>query len=311
MLPGPVFGSSALRPVVLDIVFAVGLAFGMVVLRLVIALEPWAWLHASIATALMIRWMTALALRGLEPGLVNVAFRTTGLGALLGMLNAPIAYLAAFVVADANPGSVLLLPVVVVMGMPIGAAAGAAFGLFVAWPLWALEEARRRPSDAANDRAMMRVGAWASLTALLLLLPSSVSHPLLEGGGLSSTLTPNPLPVLYMVVVSTSIVGLVLAIVAWRRAAARRRFIAEVARQEHPEWCLADPLPDPQWPRELPSIDLVPDECSVLLHARRWAGQGAYREAEIAWPVAWVPPGWVSCAPTGPRTRPAAAARRR
>lgn len=290
--PAPLFGPPKLRQATFRITFAVGLAFALVALRIIIGLQLGPWIAASLATACMITWLAALALRKpIEAR--GIAFgRIASLGAVLGVATVPVAYFAAFVIEEATPAALFMLPVAVMLGLPVGIFVGWIFGLLAAPPLSLAARAIGYPSAHASDRAVLWLGVWTLVIAMVLVSVPPIVQPIYGYFGPSTELIPGYVAAQYLGATGLFGLGTVLVGLAARRLAARRNFIDRVAMELEPGWFLAE-ADDEKRPVGLPCLDRSAEDCSVLLCQTDQTGQGAYRRTDASRPVAWVPPRWV------------------
>jgi len=292
MPPAPLVALSALRSFILNAACVAGLVMGMGSLPAVVRLEVSAWLAASIATALMVRWTAALATRTFIHASESLG-RTVGWGAALGLLNVPVSFLAAAAITPDQPQSMLLVPLATVMGAPYGIALGLAFGFVLSIPVGAMMATSQHPSAAASDRTVFIVGLWIAALAIASAFVAPHTHSNFSLWG-----NPNPYPpirLLGFLGIGIAVGGLALATLAAHRWLTRRRFVIEVAHGRRPGWILVQgPAPTERFDT-LPTLGGTRAACSHILHrCDMVGGHTTYRATTTSWPVAWVPTVWLS-----------------
>lgn len=297
MPPAPLIAPSAHRPLVLHAATAAGLLMAMAALAHLIGVRTAPWLAASIATALMVRLTVAMVTRaGLSPD--RRIGPTLGWSMAMGVANTPVAFVAASIVTNAEPSMIPMAFVATVMGAHLGLGLGLMFGLLLCVPVAMLMRTRRHPSADASDTLLLGVGVWLAAVALLSgLIGPPVVDPLFPMGKYG---VPFRSPVLPMLVSISTGLGSLLALAAGWRRAARRRWVAAVARGELDRWRITEAPALRQGLDALPGLGGSPPDCDHLLCRSEDPGQGAYRRAETGWPVAWVPRSWIPTELTPP-----------
>lgn len=209
---------------------AAGLLFGMVALPCVLRLPSGQWIAGALATAVMCASAVERAMSRPE----RAGLRRTLLVAVgFGLLNVPVAFLAASVAGGEVVPAIPMAAIAAVVGAPIGAALGLGFGLAVSEPVRRFVEALREPTPDGLDRCVVVAGLWLSIAAALLVVvdPMAVwrhGWPALSPG--SEPLQVRGIQVLAAVLVT---MGFAVAIAAARRRAARRRATTVVRRSRH------------------------------------------------------------------------------
>lgn len=279
----PLVTLSALRSIVVATSTAAGFLLGMATLG---ALLPWRdhrlW-TASIVTAVMVR--AAVVIATANPHLNAITTRRwIATATFLGMLNAPVVFIAVVIVDGSAGESIGALPMLIIFGAPVGLVLGLLFAVVLSPGLLALGLARRVPTPATLDRGAAIVGgSLATIAAATAGL----------GFRTFTRMNAASIPLSLVIAAVVGATGLVLMGLAWRRSSARRRFIAAVARHEAPGWSLVvSPSPTTALER-LPCLDRPRDECCHVLFQHERPGDDAYRQVDCEWPVAWVPPSWV------------------
>lgn len=292
MSPDPLVPRSSLRHVLSLLIAGAGLVMGMVAIPWIVRLEGAQWLAASLATAGMCGLTVQLATRNPARSGGGLS-RTVPWAVLMGLANVPVSFLAASAALGPDPHMIPMAGLASIVGAPFGLGLGLLFGLVLSVPVGAFVRAWQRPSPHATDFMLVVGGAWLAIAVgLASILETPTIRP--EATLLSGGTDPSQSAVLHLFAWVLGTLGLGLAIAAGLRQAARRRFVARVARGLVPEWRLAEAPPQRAHLEHLPCLGEIVDECEHLLMRCESSGDGAYRRATTEWPVAWVPPTWVS-----------------
>jgi hypothetical protein len=264
---------------------------GMVAISWVTRLESAQWLAAALATAAMgaitVRLSTASPL---PPG-ASVG-RTVGLSLVFGLVNVPVSFLAASVVAEPDFFVIPMAAFAAVFGAPFGLMLGLLFGLALSTPVVALMRAWQQPSPEANDEAVVVYGLWLAVMAVLsALLASPMLEP--EFPLWSGPLAPWRSSVPHAIAWILGALGMTLAAAAWLRRMARRRFLMRVRSGRVPAWRVAEPTTERNELAHLPCLGATLADCDHLLLRHEHTGDAAYRRAAAEWPMAWVPRRWL------------------
>lgn len=293
MPPKPLLSPCGLRSIALMAALLVGLTSAMVALSYVVRLDIAAWLAASAATAAMVRWTASVATR--QPGDATDAIaRCLAWGLAMGVLNVGVAFCAAMVMSPSfEPRSLVLAPLAMLVGAPAGMGLGVVFGAGLIVPVAAVLVASRRGTPAAFDGASAVVGLWVTaMVAFVAMVPEpGATAPMFGMWPHEVPRALDPMQQIWVrgICLVAGLGGISLTMLALDRAAARRRFVRDVARGRVPGWQVTAA----SCGALLPCLGPTPERCDLELHRVEEPGEGAYRRAETSWPVARVPAGWV------------------
>ncbi len=197
---------------------AAGLLFGMVALPFVLRLPTEQWLAAAVATAVMCGWSVARAMaRPERAGLQRTLLVAVGFG----LLNTPVAFLAASVAGGDVVHAIPMAAVAAVVGAPFGAALGLTFGLAVSVPVQRFVEALREPAPDGLDRCVVVAGLWLALAAALLVAVDPTTGWRHGWAALAPGTEPVQVRVTQGLAAVLAAMGIAAAIAAARRRAAR------------------------------------------------------------------------------------------
>jgi hypothetical protein len=241
-----------------------------------------AWVAMLTWTALL-AWLVArwaLSARALAGALVRVL----GGGVLAGWLNSVLCFLACVALtpqfARDYAGSLSVLPIVVVFGLPIGGSIGLVYGLAFVIPVLVTRKKSSRPGPDAADRSLLGVGIWAAVLTLgtgLAILPDPGRLGL--HGYLAWLCTVLPLGVGGLAAGT--------AVLAFRGLCRRRRWLRRVRAGSVPGWVVSSL--DAWRGDELRGVEsLLPTRFPDAVLASVVEGEG-YREASRLRPWALVP----------------------
>lgn len=295
MPPAPLLPAPILRSIMLLATALVGLVAAMTALPYVVRLETSAWLSASVATALMVRWTASLASRRPGDGSAAVA-RCIGWGMVMGVLDVGVAFCAAAATGPSmGPRSLVLAPLAMMVGVPAGMGLGVVFGVGLSVPVAALLIAWHWRTPDATDGAAAAIGVWvAGMVAVLAWLPVPSLSPAFSLWPHGDVPPLDPLQQIWLrgVALVIGLGGIGLAVLAGDRALQRRRFVRSAARGGRPGWRV-EAVGQPGLGLALPRLGGRPEDCGHALVRVEQPGEGAYRRAEVSWPFALVPSRWL------------------
>jgi len=290
--PDSLVPTSSLRSLLTLVVVAAFLVMGMVAISWVVRLDTAQWLAASLATAMMGGLTARLSTNSAVPPVTSVG-RTVGWALLCGLLNVPVSFIAANVVAEINVHVIPMVAFATVIGAPFGLVLGLLFGLALSMPVAALMRAWQQPSPDGNDRAVMVCGLWLAMAAgfaAMLVSPRVEPEFPLWSGNVHPQRDWAPYAIAWIL----GGLGMTLAAAAWLHRVGRRRFVARVIVGRVPGWRVAAAPPERDMLQRLPCLGETLADCDHLLLRCECPGEGAYRRAATEWPVALVPRAWMA-----------------
>lgn len=266
-------------------IFAIGIAGYATVVGPLAALRGIfgsAWIPAAETTALVSMIAAHLAMRQIEVSGITV-IRSLVLFAGAAVLNFGVLWIGSSL-AQGHPGWIPWVVYIVLIGVVIAGPIGILFGGLYLVPIVFTQREREVPSCFGYDRGAAITWGWLSAIVIIsACFANAVAAALLGVVALAT-------------VCAAAFHG--------HRFHVRRRWLARVAADLEPHWCLRDPA-TVEVRGTLPRLDRVTmSGPAQILCARSSAAGGPYRDIPTIEPLAWV---GVSYRPLGATDQPSGA----
>lgn len=271
------------------VVAALFVPLAMVTFPRLVDLHLAGWL-AAVAVTASLGW--SLAVVAIAPPISRALaiFRVVVLGAAFGVLDVPVAFVAAQLATKFDLRAVLAIPIVTLLGSPFGLVLGLLYGLVAVVPVVLWHGVRLRPSAESGERALAVAAMWLVMIAIGAAVLGDSRHALLGTG--ASRVDPWRGLVIAVTACSLAAAGAAIATVSVAKAISRRRFIARVVRSDEPMWAIIEP-PLGVDLHGLPCLGAARERCDHVLARCERSGEGVYRGCEAQSPMAWVPRRWL------------------